>query len=45
MYKNILILALYRTAGSLMETVDDSIHALGQTEEPETAKVNLSKLF
>ncbi|MEI7901091.1 MAG: uroporphyrinogen decarboxylase family protein [bacterium] len=39
------ILALYRTAGSLMETVDDSIRALGQAEEPDTGKVNLSKLF
>jgi uroporphyrinogen decarboxylase len=39
------ILALYRTAGSLMETVNDSIRALGQADEPETGKVNLSKLF
>jgi uroporphyrinogen decarboxylase len=39
------ILALYRTAGSLMETADDSIRALGHAEEPETGKVNLSKLF
>ena len=39
------ILSLYRTAGSLMETIDDSIRALGQTEAPETCKVNLSKLF
>jgi uroporphyrinogen decarboxylase len=39
------ILALYRTAGSLMESVDDSIRALGQTEEHESTKVNMSKLF
>jgi hypothetical protein len=39
------ILALYRTAGSLMQTLDDSIRALGHADEPETGKVNLSKLF
>lgn len=39
------ILTLYRTAGSLVETVDDSIRALGHSEQPETGKVNLSKLF
>jgi len=39
------ILALYRTAGSLMENIDDSIRALGQAEERESTKVNMSKLF
>ena len=39
------ILALYRTAGSLSETVDDSVRALSRSEESETGKVNLSKLF
>ncbi len=39
------ILTLYRTAGSMMETVDDSIRTLGQAEANESAKVNLSKLF
>jgi hypothetical protein len=39
------ILALYRTAGSLIETVDESIRALGQTAEHESTKVNMSKLF
>ncbi len=37
------ILALYRTAGSLMEEVDDSIRAVAGEVQPE--KVNLSKLF
>lgn len=39
------ILALYRTAGSLAENVDDGIRALSSAQEPETGKVNLSKLF
>ena len=39
------ILALYRTAGSLAATVDDSILALSRSEKSETGKVNLSKLF
>ncbi|MFA5057869.1 MAG: uroporphyrinogen decarboxylase family protein [Opitutaceae bacterium] len=37
------ILALYRTAGSLMEKADDSILAIAGGAEP--GKVNLSKLF
>ena len=39
------ILALYRTAGSLAENVDDSIRALSFAQEPEKSQVNLSKLF
>ena len=39
------ILALYRTAGSLMETVDENIRALGHSADSETGKVNMSKLF
>lgn len=39
------ILTLYRTAGSLMEPVDPSIYALSSTDECETVKVNMSKLF
>jgi uroporphyrinogen decarboxylase len=39
------ILALYRTAGSLMGTVDDTVRALGKAKEPETGKINMSKLF
>jgi uroporphyrinogen decarboxylase len=39
------ILALYRTAGSLMETIDDSIRVLGKATEHECTKVNMSKLF
>ena len=39
------ILTLYRTAGSLTETVDDGIRELGHSEKAESGKVNLSKLF
>jgi uroporphyrinogen decarboxylase len=39
------ILALCRTAGSLMETIDDSIRVLGKATEQESTKVNMSKLF
>ena len=35
---------MYRTAGSLMETIDDSILSLG-TEDDTTGKINLAKLF
>lgn len=38
------ILALYRTAGSLRETIDDSIRSLG-TGDDGTERINLSKLF
>jgi len=38
------VLALYRTAGSLRETIDDSILSLG-TEADTTGKINLAKLF
>jgi uroporphyrinogen decarboxylase len=37
------ILTLYRTAGSLMETIDDEIRSAGGKAEPE--KINMSKLF
>ena len=38
------VLALYRTAGSLCEMIDDAIHAdAGNTAE--TRGINLSKLF
>jgi hypothetical protein len=39
------ILTLYRTAGSLNETIDDSIRRLALEGGPETGKINLSKLF
>ena len=38
------VLALYRTAGSLRETIDDSILSPG-TEADTTGKINLAKLF
>jgi uroporphyrinogen decarboxylase len=38
------VLAMYRTAGSLKEEIDDSILSLGSTEEGE-GKINLAKLF
>jgi len=37
------ILALYRTAGSLTEEIDESILSIGGEEEP--GKINMSKLF
>lgn len=37
------ILALYRTAGSLVENIDESILSIGTKEEK--SKINLSKLF
>ncbi len=37
------IIALYKTAGSLNETIDESILSAGETQEE--AKVNMSKLF
>lgn len=39
------ILTLYRTAGSLNETIDDSIRRLALKGGPETGKINMSKLF
>ena len=38
------ILAMYRTAGSLKEEIDDSILSIADSES-ETNKINLSKLF
>ena len=38
------ILAMYRTAGSLTETIDASVFSLG-TESDGAGKINLAKLF
>ena len=38
------ILALYRTAGSLAEKIDDTILSLG-TDNDESDRINLAKLF
>jgi uroporphyrinogen decarboxylase len=39
------ILALYRTAGSLCDEIDESILALGASEVESEGKINMSKLF
>jgi uroporphyrinogen decarboxylase len=39
------ILAIYRTAGSLNENIDDEIRRLGNAETAEAGKINMSKLF
>ena len=39
------ILAMYRTAGSLAEKIDDSILSLGSESKDDEPKINLAKLF
>jgi uroporphyrinogen decarboxylase len=39
------ILALYRTAGSLLEEIDESILNLADSPEDNAGKINMSKLF